>query len=140
MKKIASLTIAAALVFAGMAMAQDALTEHEVQSSLERQGYSKVRDLDFRNGVWTAKARSANGKSVSVRIDPRTGQAFPDKPVSRLSEADVRASLSTQGYTHVHDVDFDDGVWTAKADNEAGKKVRLQLDPETGRVIGSDRH
>jgi N-formylglutamate amidohydrolase len=139
MKKIASLTIAAALGISSMAMAQDALTEHQVQTSLERQGYSKVHDLDFRNGVWTAKARSANGKSVAVRVDPRTGQVFPDKQVSRLSEADVRASLSTQGYTHVRDVDFDGGVWTAKADNDAGKKVRLQLDPDTGRVIGSDR-
>ena len=117
MKNIASLTIAAILVFSGMAWAQDALTEHQVRSSLERQGYSKVHDLDFHNGVWTAKARSANGTSVSARVDPKTGQVFPDKPVSRLSEADVRASLSTQGYTHVNDVDFDGGVWTAKADN-----------------------
>lgn len=139
MKNIASLTIAAILVFSGMAWAQDALTEHQVRSSLERQGYSKVHDLDFHNGVWTAKARSANGTSVSARVDPKTGQVFPDKPVSRLSEADVRASLSTQGYTHVHDVDFDGGVWTVKADNEAGKKVGLQLDPDTGRIIGSDR-
>lgn len=140
MKTLASLTIAAALGSSGVAMAQDALTQHQVQASLEQQGYSKVRDLDFRDGVWTAKARSANGKSVDVRVDPKTGQVFPDKAVSRLSEADVRASLSTQGYTHVHDVDFDHGVWTARADNEAGKKVRLQLDPETGRIIGSDRH
>ncbi|WP_019463886.1 PepSY domain-containing protein [Dyella japonica] len=64
---------------------------------------------------------------------------FPDRQVSRLSEADVRAQLSTQGYTRVHDVDFRNGVWMAKADNPAGKKVALQLDPQTGRVMGSDR-
>ena len=62
-------------------------------------------------------------------------------PMSRrLSERDVRAALSTDGYTHVRDVDFSDGIWTAKADNAAGATVRLQVDPETGRVIGSDRH
>lgn len=138
--KIASLTIVMALGFSGAALAQAALTEHEVQTQLEQQGYKKVHDLTFRDGVWTAKARSADDRSVSVRIDPRTGEVFPDKQVPRLSEADVRAQLSTQGYTHVRDVDFKDGVWMVRADNPAGNKVALQLDPQTGRVIGSDRH
>ena len=136
MKKIASLTLAMTLGVSGIAMAQDALTEHQVQASLEQQGYTKVRDLDFRNGVWTAKAHSADGQKVTLRIDPKTGHAFPSEQVSRLSERDVRAALSSDGYTHVHDLDFDNGVWTAKADNAAGKSVRLQIDPESGRVIG----
>jgi hypothetical protein len=140
MKKIASLTIALALGVSGTAMAQQALTEHQVENSLQQQGYTKVHDLSFRDGVWKAKARSADGQRVKVRVDPRSGQAFPDERVSRLSERDVRAALSTEGYTHVHDVDFSDGLWTAKADNTAGASVRLQVDPETGRVIGSDRH
>lgn len=140
MKKIASLTIALALGVSGTAMAQQALTEHQIENSLQQQGYTKVHDLTFRDGIWKAKARSADGQRVKVRVDPRSGQAFPDERVSRLSERDVRASLSTEGYTHVHDVDFSDGLWTAKADNTAGASVRLQVDPETGRVIGSDRH
>ena len=140
MKKIASLTIALALGLSGAAMAQQALTQHQIQASLEQQGYTKVHDLEFKNGVWTAKARSANDANVDVRVDPRTGKVFPDKQVAQLSEGDVRAELSTEGYTHVHDVDFKDGVWTARADNPAGKSVALQLDPDTGHVIGTDRH
>ena len=140
MKKIASLTIVMALGLSGTALAQAALTEHEVQMQLEQQGYKKVHDLTFRDGVWRAKARSADDRSVIVRIDPRTGEVFPDKQVPRLSEADVRAQLSTQGYTHVRDADFKDGVWMVEADNPAGRKVDLQLDPQTGRVIGTDRH
>ena len=139
MKKIASLTLAMALGVSGVAMAQDALTEHQVQASLEQQGYTKVHDLSFNHGVWTAKAHSADGQKVSLRIDPKTGQAFPNEQVSRLSESDIRASLSTKGYTHVHDLDFDNGVWTAKADNAAGSSVRLQIDPETGRILGGDK-
>ena len=140
MKKIASLTIALALGLSGAAMAQQALTQHQIQASLEQQGYTKVHDLEFKNGVWTAKARSANDANVDVRVDPRTGKVFPDKQVAQLSEGDVRAELSTEGYTHVHDVDFKDGVWTARADNPAGKSVALQLDPDTGHVIGTDQH
>lgn len=140
MKKLASLTITIALGFTGIAMAQEALTEHQVQAQLEQQGYRRVHDLAFHEGMWTAKARSADDRSVDLRIDPRTGEVFPDKQVPRLSEADIRAQLSTQGYTHVRDVDYKNGVWMARADNPAGKSVALQLDPQTGRVIGTDRH
>ena len=133
----AALVVALALA-APLAMAQDALTERQVQNQLEQQGYKKIHDLKFRDGMWRAHAKSADGRRVTVKVDPRTGEAYPDEQVSRLSETDVRASLSTSGYTHVHDVDFKDGLWRAKAENPAGADVKLQIDPHTGKVIGTD--
>ncbi len=138
MKKIASLTIALTLGCAGIATAQQALTQQEVNAQLAEQGYTKVHDLNFHDGVWTARALSGDGTHVKLRIDPATGRAFPDEQTSRLSEGDVRASLSVDGYTHVHDVDFHHGIWTAKAKNAAGESVSLQIDPQSGRIIGSD--
>lgn len=135
--RLASLAMALALG-ATSVMAQDALTERQVHNQLEQQGYTKIHDLKFRDGMWRAHAKSADGRRVTVKVDPRTGEAYPDEQVSRLSETDVRASLSTSGYTHVHDVDFSDGVWHAKAENPAGADVRLQIDPRSGRVIGTD--
>lgn len=89
--------------------------------------------------MWHAKARSGHGKRVDLRVDPRTGQAYPDdQAISRLTKNDVRASLATAGYTDVHDVDFDDGLWTAKAKNPAGHHVKLQVDPNNGKVVGND--
>ena len=120
------------------AMAQQALTEPQVQAKLTAQGYTKVNDMTFKDGMWRADAKSANGNHVQVRIDAKTGKVYPDEQVSQLSERDVRASLETQGYTHVHDVDFDDGVWKAKADNPAGNDVTLRVDAGSGKVIGAD--
>ncbi|WP_019463887.1 hypothetical protein [Dyella japonica] len=51
MKKFVPLTIIMALGLSGTALAQTALTGHEVQLQLEQQGYRKVRDLSFRDGV-----------------------------------------------------------------------------------------
>ena len=141
--KLSSASLAAALGLAlaltvPVAMAQDALTERQVQNQLEQQGYKKIHDLKFRDGMWRAHAKSADGRRVTVKVDPRTGEAYPDEQVSRLSETDVRASLSTAGYTHVHDVDFKDGLWRAKAENPAGADVKLQIDPHTGKIIGTD--
>lgn len=136
-KSIASLAMALVLG-ASSAMAQDALTERQVNAQLEQQGYTKVHDLKFKNGVWQATARSADGRKVDVKVDPVSGQAYPERQVSNLSERDVRASLSTKGYTHVHDVSFKDGMWQAKAENPGGADVRLTIDPVNGRVVGSN--
>ena len=38
----------------------------------------------------------------------------------------------------MHDVDFDDGIWEAKAENPAGNKVKLRIDSASGKVIGTD--
>lgn len=140
MKKIATLTIAMALGCVGVAMAQEehALTQQQVVAQLAQQGYTDVHDVDFRDGVWTARARSGDGTHVKLRVDPTTGVAYPDKQVSRINEKDIRAMLSTQGYTHVHDVDFHHGVWTAKARNDAGARVSLQIDADSGRIIGTN--
>jgi uncharacterized membrane protein YkoI len=140
-KKISAMTLAltfGALSLSGIAMAQQAMTEPQVQAKLTAQGYTKVDDLKFKDGMWHADARSANGDKVDLRIDAKTGEVYPDKQISKLSKQDVRASLESQGYTHVHDVDFDDGMWKAKAHNPAGNKVELKVDASTGKVIATD--
>lgn len=123
----------------GATLAQDALTAPQVRTKLESQGYTKVNDVKFEDGVWKADARSANGNRVDVRIDPKSGMVYPDEQVANLSEADVRAQLSAAGYTNVHDVDYEDGIWNAEADDPAGKDVELKIDPDTGKVIGEEK-
>lgn len=132
------LVLAIALSSAAYA-GEGALTEAQVKATLEAQGYSRINDVKFKDGVWKADARSADGNRVDVRLDPKTGQVFPDEQVANLTEADVKARLSAQGYTDIHDVSFRNGIWNAKADNAAGVEMALRLDPATGDVIGQDK-
>jgi hypothetical protein len=132
------LALAAALSSAAHA-GEGALTEAQVKATLEAQGYSKINDLKFKDGVWKADARSADGNRVDVRLDPKTGQVFPDEQVANLTEADIKAKLSARGYTDIKDVSFRNGIWNAKADNAAGVEMALRLDPATGDVIGGDK-
>lgn len=134
------LALAATLLVAALpAMAQDALTAAEVRAKLEAQGYTNVNDVEFEEGVWSADARSADGNRVDLSIDPKTGEVYPDEQVATLGKADVEAKLTSAGYGNVHDIEFDDGVWKAEAEDAQGKDVELRLDPNTGKVIGKAR-
>jgi len=137
--KHASLLAIALVAATGYALAQDGMTEAQVRARLEAQGYDKVNDVKFEDGVWKADARSANGNRVEVRVDPQDGTVRPDELVATLSEADVRARLAAAGYTNVHDVDYEDGIWNAEADDPAGKDVELKIDPDTGKVMGKEK-
>ncbi len=123
----------------GLAQAQDALTAPQVRAQLEAQGYTDVKDIKFDDGMWEADARSADGRQVDVRLDPRNGTVYPDKAVSQLSEADIRAQLSSAGYTGVSDVKLDDGMWKANGRTAAGEKVEVHLDPATGAVVAQEK-
>lgn len=123
----------------GAALAQDAMTAPQVRASLEAQGYTNINDIEFDDGMWTADARSADGNRIELRIDAATGEVYPDEQVAQLSEADVQAQLSAAGYTNIHDVDYDDGVWKAEADDPAGKDVEVRIDPRTGAIVGKEK-
>lgn len=126
----------ASLAFAGAASAQDALTEAQVKTMLEAQGYTRINDVEFKDGTWKADARSADGNRVDLRVDAATGKVYPETQVANLGKADVEAKLATAGYLNVHDLEFRDGIWTAEAENEDGKDFELRIDAATGDIIG----
>lgn len=133
------LFLSTALVLAGVAGAKSpaakALTEPQVRALLTENGYTRIDDLDFEDGAWETDATSADGKRVDVRIDPATQRIYSDAMTSTLSEDDVKAKLTAAGYSKVHDIDFDDGVWKAEAERADGNDVEIHLDPKDGRVL-----
>ncbi|MDR7068760.1 hypothetical protein J2X02_001577 [Pseudoxanthomonas japonensis] len=137
------LTLATLAALSGAAFAQapspttgkDALKEPQVRALLTEKGYTNVDDLDFEDGQWETDATSANGERVDVRINPATGDVVAEKLVSSLSENDVKAKLAAAGYSKIHDVDFDDGVWKAEAERADGNDVEIHLAANTGEII-----
>ena len=134
-----ALALAACTTFAAHAQDKPAATQADVRAALEAGGYTSINDVEFDDGIWKADARSADGNRVEVSVDPQTLAIRPDEQVSKLSDADVRAALAAQGYTNVHDVDYDDGIWKAEATDASGKAGELRIDPDTGKVMGSEQ-
>ena len=56
-----------------------------------------------------------------------------------MTEQDVRAALTGEGYTHLDDIEFDDGLWKAEAHDSNGNDVELRMEPTEGRIIGQKR-
>ena len=79
-----ALALAVALA-APLAMAQDALTERQVHNQLEQQGYKKIHDLKFRDGMWRARAKSADLRGAESR---RRSSRSSYVPVPRGSSAE----------------------------------------------------
>ncbi|ATD68621.1 peptidase M4 [Luteimonas chenhongjianii] len=124
----------------GAAAAQDAMTATQVRAALTEGGYTEIEDVEFEEGVWKADAKDATGNKIDVRLDPATGRIYPETAgASNLGEADIRAKLTAAGYTRIKDVEFDDGLWKAEADNAEGQRMDLKLDPQDGRIISQSR-
>ena len=138
-RTVLSAAMFASMAFAATASAQEALTEAQVKAMLEAQGYTRINDVEFKDGTWKADARSADGNRVDLRVDVATGKVYPDTQVANLGKADVEAKLAAAGYLDVHDLEFRDGIWTAEAENENGKDFELRIDAATGHIIGKRR-
>lgn len=114
--------------------ASQALTEVQVRALLASAGYTRINDVEFDDGMWEADATSADGKRVDVRVDAE-GRIHADDQVSSISAEDVKARLAAAGYSKIHDVDFDDGIWKAEGERKDGQKVELRVDPKDGRIL-----
>jgi hypothetical protein len=139
------LALSIALAFAGVAGAQtpppttkagSPMTETDVRAALAGQGYTEVNDVKFKEGVWTADGKSADGNHVEVKVDA-SGKIIPDAHVAAIGKDEIVIKMQEAGYTKVHDVDFEGGVWKAEGVDSNGHDVEVKLDPDDGHILGS---
>ena len=128
---------AAAALACGVATAQPrgGIAPSEVEARILAAGYTRVDDLKLDGGLWEADARTRDGRWVDVRVHPVSGKVYVETTVSRLEAQDVEDRLLEAGYSRIHDVEFDDGVWKADAISWAGVRVEVVLDPDTGSIV-----
>ena len=116
----------------------------QVVAQLQAQGFAQLHDLEFDDGFWEAEVRDANNRKTELIIHPVTLQVLHQSgnassnngtaaPV--LSATQITQLLQQAGYTRIHDLELDDGVWEADATNAKGFRVELKIHPETGAVL-----
>jgi uncharacterized membrane protein YkoI len=116
----------------------------QVASRLRELGYARVGELEFDDGFWEAEVRrQRHSEKIELVLHPVTlqvlhtteGGAGSPGAGGTLSAAEITQVLTQAGYSRIHDLEFDDGVWEADAVNAAGQRVDLRVDPGTGAVL-----
>lgn len=140
MRKTLFLALALALPAAALACPPDGKpwTDGTVRAHLLHQGYTNINEVKFSEGVWTADATSPDGSLVEIKLDAETGKIIPDEGIATIGKEAVIARLTAAGYTDIHDVEFEGGVWKVEANDRTGADVELKVDPDTGKVLGSE--
>ena len=135
------LALALAVPVAALACPPDGQpwTDGTVRAHLLHEGYTNINDVKFSEGVWTADATSPDGSLVEIKLDAETGKIIPDEGIATISKEAVIAKLTAQGYTKLHDVEFEGGVWKVEGHDPSGADVELKVDPDTGKVLGTER-
>jgi hypothetical protein len=115
-----------------------ALTQVQVKALLSELGYTKLDKPKFEDGLWKTEATSGDGKRGDARVGAHGGRIYAGRVPSKLSEAEVNASLAAAGYTQVHDLQYDARVWEARAHSASGQRVELYADPLDGGVVSGE--
>ena len=115
------------------------MVEADVRTLLMGQGYTGINDVKFKEGTWTADAKSADGNHVEVKIDGATGKIYPDERVATIGKDAIIVKAQDAGYTNIHDVEMEGGVWKVEANDSTGNDVELKMDPDDGHIIGTKK-
>ena len=119
----ASLAFTFGLGVSAAALAQS-MTAPQVQAKLTAQGYTKIHDLEFKDGMWHADAKSADGNDVDVRID-HARKHDPALAVDVVLVFLARLGLLVPGVDHPRDD-------ACAVEQEAGELLRLAIGANGG--------
>ena len=84
--------------------------------------------------IETIAAQSSEALQTVPEVGPVLAQAIVEWFSDEANRALV-AKLTAAGYSKIHDVDFDDGVWKAEAERADGNDVEIHLAANTGEII-----
>ena len=58
---------------------------------------------------------------------------------SLLSESEITQAMLDQGYAKVLRMEMEDGLYEVKVKTKDGKRMSLNVDPKTGKVLGTHK-
>lgn len=116
-----------------------ALSEEAIKTAIANVGYKEVKDLEFKDGVWRSKARGGNEQWTELSVGPVSGKVYVNDAPSKLNRDEITAKLAAAGYQNVHDVEYENGLWSADAKSRHGSDIDLLVDPGDGSVVAKSR-
>ncbi len=114
------------------------LTMVAVLKLLDQAGYKHIHNIEFDHDVYKVETFDAQGEKLTFKVAAVNGVIPAQaKPVTYITMLAAAEKLQADGYKVIHEVEFEHGMYKAKALNEKGKKVKVIVNALTG-VVSKD--
>jgi uncharacterized membrane protein YkoI len=141
MKTTMTLTVATILLIGAIGASATAsgnlLPVDQAMSRVSAAGYTPTGEIELDDGTYEIESTDANGRRIEVHIDAASGEILsPLQPGQiALSIDQIRDRLAQAGYTDVHELERDDGHWSAEVRGAYGLERELRVHPLTGSIV-----
>ena len=117
---------------------EEAMKTSAVLESLQSKGFNIVKEIEWKNGSFTAKVINAEGKEATIKFNPKTGDIVKAKQnQAGLSALEIAKKVEEAGYTHITKINSEmfHNKYVVKASDQRGKNVKLEVDALTGKIL-----
>lgn len=146
------LAVSLGLSLAGVVAADTVvLAEPEVRTIVMKRGYVEPTVVVREGDLWRVRSLDPAGQEVTLFVDANgkvlgasevvrsrivtTTTTAPAPLPAPLDPPSLTRVLTEAGFHNIHDVDLDNGVWKAEADDITGEDFEIHVDASSGMIV-----
>lgn len=112
-------------------------------NSLQEKGYIVVKEIKFNDdkGTFEATVANAEGKDLTITINPQTGEMTkPKGDIVGLTAREIAEKVAAAGYPNIYQISTEmlGNEYNVKVMDPQGKKLSLKVDVRTGNIKSKD--
>lgn len=112
---------------------------YKVLTALQSKGYVIVKKVEFdkSKGDYMAKVVNAEGKNITLQINPQTGELTKEKgDITGWTAIEVAKKVEDAGYKNIYEINTEifGNEYDVKVLNDKGEKVSLKVDVKSGNI------
>lgn len=114
----------------------------KVLNDLKGKGFIIIKKIEFNslNGAFEATVVNQEGKNLSLQINPQSGEITrPASEAIGLTALEIAKKLNSAGYSNIVEINTDifENGYSAKVIDNAGHKLKLNINAKTGEILKS---
>lgn len=111
---------------------------------------TELRSIEYKRGAYIVDVATGEGRTYRAAVDPDSGElnshafmgrtfATDSAPAGSISRSLIVQAVANAGFGEVIEMEMKNTLWKVKAQDDAGRVVKLWVDPVTGSIEEQDR-
>ncbi len=124
------------IALAGDKLPEKSMPMSQILQSIQKQGFGTIVDIEYDDGVYSAKAINYRGDNTSLEVAPLSGEIIKPKAEDRdqISIFDAAKKVEAAGYHNIYEMKTSKSKYEVKAYDSNDKKVSLDVDVKSGTI------